>query len=265
MKSFTAPIVLCLATFALSAPTGNPTRAGSTLQSEPAAKPEVNRAKDFDPDAALKKLYPYWRKYGPWDYKQQGSKYLDFTNFNFGATGRAAGFSEEALLALANRSHPSMEDILALDDPELVAGFVRNAGPLEKLREMAEEDSAVIRIARDYTGPIADARSPLANTNLPQPRWDEYRSAFEKLDLVEGMVRTEDYPKAIFFIARSKGLCTGGTSAGYVHSGTALSPVVYSPGQALVEIARKKSSQGGIYYVFQALKSEWYAFYEADW
>ncbi len=40
---------------------------------------------------------PFWfynqvRNKGPWDYKQQGGKYEDFGNFNFGATGYAFGF-----------------------------------------------------------------------------------------------------------------------------------------------------------------------------
>jgi hypothetical protein len=37
------------------------------------------------------------RNSGPWDYKQQGSKYEDFGNFNFGATGTAADFSSGLL------------------------------------------------------------------------------------------------------------------------------------------------------------------------
>lgn len=34
----------------------------------------------------------------PWDYKQAGSRYEDFGNFNFGATGAAAGFNRNLLL-----------------------------------------------------------------------------------------------------------------------------------------------------------------------
>jgi RHS repeat-associated protein len=36
--------------------------------------------------------------YGPWDYKRQGEQYEAFGNFNFGATGAAAGFTEGRLL-----------------------------------------------------------------------------------------------------------------------------------------------------------------------
>lgn len=38
---------------------------------------------------------------GPWDYKQQGKEYGKFGNFNYGATGLAAGFSEDILLRMA--------------------------------------------------------------------------------------------------------------------------------------------------------------------
>jgi uncharacterized Zn-binding protein involved in type VI secretion len=44
------------------------------------------------------------RNGGPWDYKQQGSQYEDFGNFNYGATGCAVGFSEETLLREAGRA-----------------------------------------------------------------------------------------------------------------------------------------------------------------
>lgn len=51
---------------------------------------------------------------GVWDYKRRDpKKFEDFGNFNYGATGRALGFSEETLLRMAgvkqvqdNHSHP---------------------------------------------------------------------------------------------------------------------------------------------------------------
>jgi len=41
------------------------------------------------------------RNRGPWDYKQWGSQYEDFGNFNFGATGQSCGFSPTTLLRAA--------------------------------------------------------------------------------------------------------------------------------------------------------------------
>jgi hypothetical protein len=43
-------------------------------------------------------FYDRVRNGSTWDYKQQGSNYEDLGNFNFGATGRAVGFSENILL-----------------------------------------------------------------------------------------------------------------------------------------------------------------------
>lgn len=42
-------------------------------------------------------LYENVRNKGPMDFKQQGSEYEDFGNFNFGVVGRSAGISEAIL------------------------------------------------------------------------------------------------------------------------------------------------------------------------
>jgi len=52
---------------------------------------------------------PFWfrnqvKNKGPWDYKQCGSQYEAFGNFNYGATGMAHGFTEEQLLTEAGRA-----------------------------------------------------------------------------------------------------------------------------------------------------------------
>lgn len=46
-------------------------------------------------------FYNQVRNKGPWDYKQQGSQYQDFGNFNYGATGSAMGFPNFVLLRMA--------------------------------------------------------------------------------------------------------------------------------------------------------------------
>ncbi|WP_367025887.1 RHS repeat-associated core domain-containing protein [Methylococcus sp. ANG] len=66
----------------------------------PPAPPGVNiNSNMFD---ARSHFNPFWfydqvRNKGPWDYKQQGSLYEDFGNFNFGATGNAFGFPSDVL------------------------------------------------------------------------------------------------------------------------------------------------------------------------
>nr|WP_314876480.1 polymorphic toxin type 44 domain-containing protein [uncultured Pseudomonas sp.] len=43
-------------------------------------------------------FYSKVRNRGEWDYKQKGSRYEAFGNFNYGACGTAAGISEQVLL-----------------------------------------------------------------------------------------------------------------------------------------------------------------------
>lgn len=45
--------------------------------------------------------YDQVRNKGPWDYKQQGSQYQDFGNFNYGATGSAFGWPDTVLERMA--------------------------------------------------------------------------------------------------------------------------------------------------------------------
>jgi type VI secretion system secreted protein VgrG len=49
-------------------------------------------------------FYNQVKNKGPWDYKQQGSQYQDFGNFNYGATGAAFGFPTNTLLREAGRA-----------------------------------------------------------------------------------------------------------------------------------------------------------------
>jgi len=60
---------------------------------------------------AAKHWSPVWfynqvKNKGPWDYKQRGSQYQDFGNFNFGACGKAHGFgfADRTLLREAGRA-----------------------------------------------------------------------------------------------------------------------------------------------------------------
>jgi hypothetical protein len=66
----------------------------------PPAPPGADINKNME--EADKKWNPTWfynqvKLNGPWDYKQQGRKYDDFGNFNFGATGFAFGFPADIL------------------------------------------------------------------------------------------------------------------------------------------------------------------------
>jgi hypothetical protein len=209
-------------------------------------------------------LQQKWRKYGQWDYKQSGFEYRDFTQFNFGATGSAAKFDKDYLLALAQAFKPNESDIHGLIDPQLQPTFRQNGDKVEKLLKMANEDSQLTRVAPDFTWLINDNKWPREDIGISSARWDEYRTLFKSLELEEGVVRTKDFPGAVFLIARANGLCTGGSSAGYVYSTSSFAPISTSPSQALAAEAR--GSPGKHYaYVFVPLKSDWYIFYEVDW
>jgi len=222
------------------------------------APPSKEKTPTVSPDLARQ-----WRKYGPNDFRAQASKFRDYTLYNFGNMGAAAGFDQDALLALVRASAPTQEQVEDLADTRLREDFLRNLSGLETLRAMAEEDSHVVRIAADFTWLDSTVAWPRPNLGFSNERWDSYKALFKKLSLPEGLVRDQDFPGAIFFIAESHGRCVGGLSAGYVYSPGPLSPDVDFPKEGLIAAIAKSTRQNAI--VFQHLKDNWYAFYEADW
>ena len=216
------------------------------------------------PFAISPQLYQYWRKYGPWDEKQQAFKYRDHALFNFGATGAAAGLDANELLALTQAATPNPTDLRSLHDAELETHFASDADVLNELRIMAEHDSRLIRIAADFTDLDNNSAWPREDIGISEARWNAYRSLFHMVPLQEGIVRTEDFPGAIFFVVVARGLCTGGSAAGYVYSTKKLSPTSDSPTEAL-DLAARKNPSRYYAYVFKQLKPNWYAFYELDW
>jgi hypothetical protein len=209
-------------------------------------------------------LYWWWRKYGPFDYKVRSSTFRNYTAYNFGATGAASNLSQEVIFKLASAAAPSAIDIDQVYQPSLTDQFSTDAESLETLRKMIESDVDIIRIARDFTWTKDKSKWPRDDAGLTDARWGKYRALFEKLHLQEGVFRTEDFPGAIFFILRSKGLCVAGSSSGYVYSERPLTPLTESPVKVL-DAAMRIHTEKRIAYVFRGLKPHWYAFYEIDW
>lgn len=84
------------------------------LKQYPAAPPGVSLAQNLDESKKQKEyfknggsaflfswFYKKVRNRGDWDYKQRGSQFASFGNFNYGAVGIAAGISETVLLRAA--------------------------------------------------------------------------------------------------------------------------------------------------------------------
>ncbi|MDZ5605173.1 polymorphic toxin type 44 domain-containing protein [Pseudomonas sp. RP23018S] len=84
------------------------------LEHYPAAPPGVSLAQNLEDAKSQKKsfrvggvtlllgwFYSKVRNRGDWDYKQQGREFASFGNFNYGATGTAAGIPEAVLLRAA--------------------------------------------------------------------------------------------------------------------------------------------------------------------
>ena len=237
----------------------------TTEADSPALADKVPSQPATVPKGASKEwLHEKWKKYGQWDYKQRAFVYREFTQFNFGATGAAGGVDLKSLTDLEKSAKPTRDDVKAMDDSELVANFYRNIDSLYKLHEMSEEDAHLVRIAADYTWLDNSSEWPRSDIGLAASRWNDYRALFERVRLQEGIVRVDDFPGAIFFIAHAKGLCTGGSSVGYVFSLSPLTPTTQSPSKDLDAEARANPSRHYAY-VFQDLKTNWYAFYEIDW
>jgi len=260
MRSVALPALLLISTLSIAqavapANSGNP-------QSQSTAK--TVSIPTWLPFPIPTKLYEKWRKYGEWDYKQQSFEYRDFTLFNFGATGGAAGLDQNSLQALAKASRPAPDDVARFDGSALESNFKRDSELFGALHSMAEQDSRLIRIAPDFTWLENNTKWPREDVGLSEARWNEYRALFTKLSISEGIVRTKDFAGAIFFVAQSRGLCTSGSSDGYVYSSTPLSPVVKSPADALDAEARHNPGKHYAY-VFKTLEPNWYTFYQVDW
>lgn len=199
-----------------------------------------------------KSWYEKVRKYGPWDYKTQSYKYRDFTLFNYGATGRAAGLDEDTLIRLTETA--DREISVPPAEAELRDVFSSSKEVFDKVRAMSDEDVRVIRIAFDFTSP---------EKGLVEERWNEYRFLFKQLGLTEGIVRSGEFPDVIFLVARAQGLCTGGSGVGYAYSVKPLVPIVETLEKGLRSEITKNAGRHYAF-VFKTLKEDWYVFYHRD-
>ena len=147
-------------------------------------------------------------------------------------------------------------------DDTLIRNFQKYEADFNKLVSMSNEDSRVIRIARDFTRLENNWGWPRPESELgfSRQRWDEYRALFNKLGLDSGISR-EDGPgeTIIFLTASSKGMTFRGSSKGYAYSERELSPVFDSLNQNPVKPGERPKH--GVAY--RKIKDRWYLSY--DW
>lgn len=95
--------------------------------------------------------------------------------------------------------------------------FKQHEAAFDELIAMSNTDATVIRIGPDFTWLVSNASWPRPESELgfSKARWDEYRRAFEKLGLKEGLGRSSD-GSFIELIASSQGVGGSGSGKGYV-------------------------------------------------
>jgi len=142
-----------------------------------------------------------------------------------------------------------------LSDAEMEGVFRQHEEDFGRLVGMSRMDAKVIRIAPTFTWLDDNARWPRPESELgfSRERWDEYRRLFDELGLKEGLAKDVE-GDAVYLIAYSQGLGTGGSGKGYVYSPKELSPLYDS----LDNIP--PASSGGKH-VYKKLKESWYLFY----
>jgi hypothetical protein len=153
-----------------------------------------------------------------------------------------------------NGKHPS--------DTALISLFQENESSFNKLVEMSNIDSNVVRIAPDFTWLETNANWPRPESQLgfTQERWKEYRTLFQQLHLNDGISRGNDSNGVvILFIAHSSGLVVNGSSKGIVYSQKKLSPLFESLDQN--EKLNPDNQDNGIAY--RKIQGHWYLYY--DW
>lgn len=148
-------------------------------------------------------------------------------------------------------THPS--------DASLIRNFNEHETDFNRLVNMAETDSHVVRIADGFTWLDTNVSWPRSESELgfSKSRWAEYRSIFKKLGIKDGINRREDIPGTIFFIVSSNGAALHGTSKGYAYTTKEPSPLA----ESLDGLNRQLKPMVPVY---KRLQSNWYLYFEID-
>lgn len=144
-------------------------------------------------------------------------------------------------------------------DATLEENFRKHRAGFNKLVDMSNADSKLVRIASDFTWLENNAAWPRPESEIgfSEQRWNEYRQLFNELGLKHGLARREDIPGVLFFDVSATGMVTGGDAKGYAYSTEELSPLVNSLDHIDIEV---KSLQP----LYKRIEGDWYLYYEWD-
>jgi hypothetical protein len=147
-------------------------------------------------------------------------------------------------------------------DAKLTHIYLKNEDSFNKLVEMSNADSNVVRIASDFTRLRTNWAWPRPESELgfTNKRSSEYRSLLGALRLESGISReTSSNQIIILFISSSKGMTFCGSSKGFAYSADPLSPIFESLDQE--ESLNPQNHKRGI--AFRRIKENWYLYF--DW
>jgi len=164
--------------------------------------------------------------------------------------GTIAWLLSGLLLAGCGENHPS--------EATLVREFEANRSAFSEVADMAAEDTAFSRIAKDFTHPNWDLAESGQVEALSEERWSQYREAFKQLGLESGVTI---YDNDTIVLERSaSGLVTSGSSVGFMRTNQIPEVIDLIPSSAPLECDMGRE---GWCHVAKHLDDNWYLVFEA--
>jgi len=139
-------------------------------------------------------------------------------------------------------------------DDALRRNFEKHEAEFDRLVQMCQEDSEMVRIADNFTWTKQSAAWPRPESDLgfSRDRWDEYRTLFRKVGLDNGLVSNQ--PDLVVLFASHRGIVPAGSSKGYAY-------YLKTPITLVDSLDADKPSNGK---AFMRLKGNWYLYLEAN-
>ena len=146
-------------------------------------------------------------------------------------------------------------------DQQLETYFVDHRADFDRLKEMAEEDRHMARVAQDFTWRQDTFAWPRPETDwgITKERWDNYRAYFHKAKVLEG-INQQEKSCDIEFIAWSWGLVTGGASISYVYCGEPKDGYTHTLFPCIHQMKSAEKADNREHLRYKQLDGNWYLF-----